>query len=213
MQGKKRDVTGQRFGKLVAIRFDHNKVFSSGNRTEMWLCKCDCGNNAIIKKSHLGVKTNSCGCISRTHGESKEKFYFLWQAVLRRCRNSHAKEYKYYGGRGIKVCKRWLSYENFCADMRVGYREGLQIDRIDNDGNYEPENCRWVTPKQNSRNRSNNRILEFNGQIMCKSAWSEKLGLRLKIIDKRLRLGWPVSRVLTEPVRLQRFSGKSYLNA
>ena len=142
------DITGQRFGRLIALEIARR------NPTR-WLCHCDCGNKTIVQLGHLTTgDTKSCGCQrgSPTHRRYKTRTYYIWAAMLRRCRNSKASNYKNYGGRSIKVCDRWMKFENFLADMGESPAK-LSLDRINNDGNYEPGNCRWTTASEQAKNR------------------------------------------------------------
>jgi hypothetical protein len=160
--GNFRDLRGQRFGRLAPTE-DLRLELSSGRRMVYWRCVCDCGETTTVLAAHLTRgKTLSCGCLQR-EGRGKASFkhglvdtteYAIWTAMLRRCRNPNCWPYKWYGGRGIRVCERWQGedgFVNFLADM--GPRpEDMTLDRIDTNGHYEPANCRWVTQKENCRN-------------------------------------------------------------
>ena len=205
-----RDLTGQTFDRLTAIK----DVGRSKEGKSIWQCRCSCGKEIEIIGSYIiRGRTQSCGCLIRdinkqratthgyTRGDKITRTYRSHQDMINRCTNVKNKSYKDYGGRGIKVCFAWLeSFENFLSDM--GERpEGMTLDRINVNGNYEPSNCRWATRKQQNRNRTNNHILTFNGQTLCISEWAEKLGFSHSTINQRLKRGWSVERALTTPVK------------
>jgi hypothetical protein len=154
-------MTGQIFGNLIII----NEVEPLYNkRVRRFMCKCDCGNQKIVMLSNLkNGSTKSCGCLSKinaykTHGDSGSPEHQTWQRMKRRCDNEKGNRWEHYGGRGIKVCDRWLhSYENFLNDMGRKPSPKHSIDRIDVNGNYEPSNCRWSTPKEQSNNTRRNK--------------------------------------------------------
>lgn len=164
-QTKLLDLTGRRFGRLHVI----TRADDIGPGNARWMCRCDCGNFIVVRSPHLSRgKTKSCGCfreeMHRTHGRSQEREYRSWCSMKSRCTNPNSPSYRRYGGRGIKVCERWQSFENFYADM--GQRPANKsIDRINNDGNYEPGNCRWADRLTQNRNRVQYARRQFTGRI------------------------------------------------
>ncbi len=162
------DLTGQRYGKLTVIKQVESKVTPSGQKQKQYLCKCDCGNEVIVRSLALrNGDTKSCGClkvkqaketlktIKPKHGLRYTRVYGIWKDMKQRCYNLKAANYERYGGRGIKICEEWKNnpeaFYNWA--MANGYAENLTIDRINNDGNYEPSNCRWITMKEQAQNR------------------------------------------------------------
>lgn len=169
------DITGERFGRLEVLSF-HSVMISGKDRKKksLWLCICKCGKKAVIQIGSLkNGCTKSCGCLhkeraktlantwSKTHGMRNHRLYSIWRSIKKRCLDTNHEAYHNYGGRGIIICSQWLSFEIFRDDMYKAYLEHVdthgekytQIDRINNNGNYCKENCRWVTPKENSNNR------------------------------------------------------------
>jgi hypothetical protein len=183
----------KRFGRLTVLKRDINSV----KRIPKWICQCDCGVVKSIKGSSLttGV-TKSCGCLqigsAEKHGASKKGQrtveYDTWLRIKDRCYNARNKHFKNYGGRGIVVCDRWLeSFENFLEDM--GLRPcNYSIDRFpNNDGNYEPSNCRWATKKEQEKNKRTNRYIEHNGKKLTITDWSKIIGISQQWLGKKLK--------------------------
>jgi len=133
------------------------------------------------------------------HGMCDTSTYTVWDRMKSRCLREQDKDYKRYGARGISVCDRWMLFDNFLADMGVR-PDGLQLDRINNDGNYSPENCRWVTPRQNTNNRRSSRFLEFKGKRQTIVEWAREMGICSKALMHRLKVGWSIEDALTKPV-------------
>lgn len=150
----KPSIAGQRFGRLVAIEPTDRKQ----GRKVIWSCRCDCGNTKDVPIDALNAgRVQSCGCLRKElntkHGMKGTPTYKAWKSMLQRCRNPNDPHFPGYGGRGITVCERWQSFENFLVDMGERPGDDLSLDRIDNDGHYEPGNCRWATRTEQNRNR------------------------------------------------------------
>ena len=198
-----KNLIGKRFGKLIVKeRLENDK-----NGKARWLCECDCGNLSTTKTSYLtSGQTKSCGCIkksvlgdnTRKHGMSNSRMYNIWCMIKRRCYKKKAQYYKNYGGRGIKMSNGWKnSFEKFWEDMKEGYREELTIERINNNGNYCKENCRWANRNEQMNNMRRNRIICFNGVSKTMSEWSKETGIPYSTIRSRFRYGWTVEKALT----------------
>jgi hypothetical protein len=207
---KKGDVLGTcKFIKEVSpIVFEVTKTNKSKTIKRCATFQCDCGKefDCMI----LAVKngnTKSCGCLrdnkiqqqgfkNKDHGQRNHRLYKTWQGMLRRCNNPNDFGYYNYGGRGIKVCDRWKDINNFLLDMYPTYQEGLELDRINVNGNYEPDNCRWITRKQNMNNTRTNRFIEYNGVTKTVSEWSDELNIPYKRLLARLN-NWDIKKSFT----------------
>lgn len=194
------DIIGKRYGNLIVI-----KKIKKSKRND-FLCKCDCGTKKVICKSSLiNGFTKSCGCLIKKgkenifykHGLTNTRIYNIYFSIKKRCYQSKDISYKNYGGRGIKVCDEWLNKENGFINfynwaMQNGYRDDLSIDRIDNNGNYEPNNCRWTTKTFQNNNKRNNININFNEETHTLKEWSEILNLNYKTIFKRYKNGYSI---------------------
>ena len=212
-----KDLTGIRMERLTIT----NKAGVDKRGEVLWNCLCDCGNEFIALGGNLrSGHTKSCGCLklegnNLKHGMCGTRVYGIWGKLIQRCTNPNSTHYQYYGGRGIKVCDSWLTFENFYADMGDPPSEDSTIDRINNDGNYCKENCCWRTPKEQARNRSSNVELTYNGKTQCIRAWEEELGFNSGTLWTRLyNYNWPIEKAMTEPVKkinreLIEFNGKT----
>lgn len=207
-----RNLAGLKFGRFTVLRF----AMIRGNRNAYWVCRCDCGIEKAVGSRHLmNGRTKSCGCLNReyaaragranrTHGRTGSTEYRIWAAMLQRCGNPNSPRYEDYGGRGITVCSRWNSFSSFYADMGPRPSKHLSLDRIKNHLGYYPGNCRWATRSQQHRNsRRQLHWIEFQGRNMILTDWAARLGIDRTTLWRRIRLGWPVERVLTEPVQGQ----------
>lgn len=196
------NLIGSRFGKLTVIE----RVENDAHGHSRWRCKCDCGNDTVVigyelKNGHI----KSCGCyrsenlndFNRTHNLSKHPLYRVWKAMRNRCNNPNNTAYERYGGRGIKVCDDWNSDFKPFYEWAVsnGYEKGLTIDRIDNDGNYCPENCRWVSYATQNTNKRNIRMITFNGKTQNMKEWANELGIPYKMFAKHIKDGQSISAV------------------
>ncbi len=192
------DLSGQRFGKLKVF----SPVGKANKNAVVYLCLCDCGNPHYVERSSLvRGKSKSCGCHRGKHGASVGKKitpeYATWKNMKRRCNNKNYHRYQEYGGRGITICEKWKdSFKCFLDDMGNKPFLGAQIDRIDTNKGYSPENCRWVSPKINCRNKRNNRILEFEGEKLCVAEWAERLNVNPNTLRYRIRRNLHIEEIL-----------------
>lgn len=188
---KRLELKGNRYGRLIVI----DRAENHRGRTA-WKCICDCGNDVIIETQNIKAGTISCGCyhkeilVSKNQGRTKHglgshPLYQIWRAMLDRCYNPDNKKFMNYGGRGIGVCDSWFDVKNFYNDVCQGYEKGVtSLDRINVNGNYEPENCRWVTFKQQARNKTNNHLVSLNGEMITLAEFEEKTGYKLALSCK-----------------------------
>lgn len=201
------NLVGKRFGRLVVLQ----RAGLTKCRSALWLCRCDCGSEKSFPTYRLNSgDATACGCQWRTvmrgnkykerHGFSQHPLYNTWHDMFHRCNNQKRSRYNDWGGRGIKVCKRWLDPWKFVEDMGPKPRYAT-LDRKDNDGDYKPSNCRWATRKEQNRNTRTNRLIEFRGQTKPLGQWAEETGINEGAIRNRLDvLRWSVEKALTTPI-------------
>ena len=213
---KFRDLTGQRFGRLVVLR----RIPSDRHHTQ-WECICDCRKTVVLDRSNFFGKQNvSCGCLRSdicrlqltVHGLSRDEFgrhtrlFNVWRGMKKRCLLKTDRQFHRYGGRGICICSEWMKFENFYAwAMANGYRSELSIERKDNNGNYEPNNCTWANDMAQARNRRNNLVISFQGETKTLVEWGLSTGIPSSTISSRIKKHrWSVEDALTIPVRIAR---------
>lgn len=191
------DLTGRKFGRLTVI--ERGQTSKAG--MPRWICQCECGNIRLVQGEQLrGGRSQSCGCYAREqtskrariHGQRNTALYNVWDAMKQRCMNPKSKAWKYYGGRGVSICEEWQhNFETFNKWANDnGYQKGLTIDRIDVNGDYEPSNCRWVTMREQGKNKRCNVSLTYKGETKLISEWAKELGLNYSTIQWRHKRGW-----------------------
>lgn len=209
------NLTGQSFARLTVLHLSETR---GKDRGRYWVCQCSCGNQCEVLGSRLtGGNTRSCGCLKRelsaergsvrfaanntTHGMSGTRVHVIWKHVVGRCTNLRNAKYPDYGGRGITICDRWRnSFSDFYSDMGE-CPAGCSIDRIDNDGNYEPSNCRWATGCEQQRNKRNNVKITANSETLTAPEWSERTNIKAATILARIRAGWSPERAVGTPTK------------
>lgn len=201
----KLSLIGHTFGKLKVIGEADPRRFADGDTLCYWKCVCECGKKVeVLTKTLRNGMTRSCGCLRVKHGHSLRKTkspeYSSWIGIISRCTNPKIRNWENYGGRGITVCERWRKFENFLADM--GNRpKGMSIDRIDNNGNYEPGNCRWATQQQQSSNTRRNKAFVVNGMSGNMAELSRYYGLKFMTVwDRIYRRNWPPEKAFLTPL-------------
>lgn len=196
---------GMHFGRLTVIEGPIRKS------RKYWLCKCECGETKLVRQDHLvGKLVESCGCyqrevakgVNKTHGMSNSRIYRIWKGLRNRCENENLPQYSDWGGRGIKVCDEWKEFIPFYEwAMANGYNDSLSIDRVDNGGNYCPENCRWSTAQEQALNRRSNSFITHNGITKHISEWDKAIGAKKSgRVRARLNAGWSIADAVTKHV-------------
>ncbi len=216
---------GDRYGKLTIIKEVDPIKYSNGSIRRKVLCRCDCGNEVVVGLSNIRRgTTTSCGCMYKEVARNLRgkypdlygtRVYIIWYSMKCRCYKKSNDNYKHYGGRGIKMCDEWkndfMTFYNWAINN--GYSDNLTIDRIDNNGDYEPTNCRWVTMSEQANNRRTNVILTHNGESHTIMEWSKITGINFGTLQNRVYSGWDDEKILTTPVKYREFhkqySGKT----
>ena len=192
-----KDLSGLRVNNLVVKSF----VGLDNDQKALWNCLCDCGNEVIFRSTFLtSGNALSCGCINKYKSvkhKPQERLYIIWRNIKHRCYNQGDPSFNRYGGRGIVMCDSWRdNYQSFKSwSINNGYSDELTIDRIDNNGIYSPDNCRWVNRYVQNNNSSHNRIISFDGKSMTLSSWASYLGMSVSGLHKRLKK-WPIEKAL-----------------
>ena len=206
---KAKDITGQRFGRLIAL----GPVGKNDNSNVIWLCVCDCGKITNVVGDYLRKGgTRSCGCLSQesrtVHGMRGTAIYRIWSHIKGRCINQSDNAYASYGGRNIHICDEWRhdfqAFYDYVSALPDYGKKGYSIDRIDNDGDYEPGNVQWSSSKQQSRNRRSNILLTYAGKTQCVADWADELGIKKTVLYDRIYNGWTAEKILTQPIRQRR---------
>lgn len=208
-----KDLTGQKFGRLTVISRSEPHISKGGFVIVQWNCQCECGKICTVKSQSLTTgKTKSCGCLareltskrSRTHNKTHSRLFNIWSNMKGRCYNKNNQKYYRYGARNITICDEWKdNFETFYEwSMNNGYADDLSIDRINNDGNYEPSNCKWATNIEQANNKSINHFIEYNGESHTLAEWARIKGLSYKSLSLRINTHhWDIERALTQPMR------------
>ena len=183
------DISGEIYGKLKVVSYaGKNK---SGN--SKWLCVCECNIQKVVEATKLrSGHTKSCGCLkSSREGLSKTRIYRIWKCMLSRCDNYENDNYYWYGFKGISVCDLWRDFKVFYDwSITNGYQEDLTIDRIDSNGNYSPENCRWISQKEQCNNVSSNHVIVYKNKSYSMAQFADLLGYDYWTVSNRIKLGW-----------------------
>jgi hypothetical protein len=207
---KRIDLVGKKFDRLTVI-----SLHDTNNGIARWSCICVCGNTSIVSYGNLKDKhVRSCGCLSKEGNQSKHRdsftrFYRIWSSMKMRCINKNRDSYKYYGGKGIKICERWFEYMNFKNDMYDSYlmhikeygEKNTSLDRMGNNSNYCKENCRWATLREQANNKRNSLFIEYNGERKTLSQWCEVLDINQNTVKQRLHRGWSTDKSFQSPMK------------
>jgi predicted nucleic acid-binding Zn-ribbon protein len=207
-----KDIAGQSFGTLTAVRF----VGYNESSKQLWEFSCSvCGHTKAKVANSVTTGKGGCGCRQfaghrRTHGKHGTREYNVWKQMRQRCNNPNAIGYANYGGRGIRVCDRWEDFAAFLADMGPAPSKAHSIERKDNGQGYEPGNCVWATRAEQSRNKRDNHLLTYQGRTQTVVDWAAEVGLTHDCLFKRIRNGWPVHEALTLPAHCRNWKKRPF---
>lgn len=217
------DIIGKRFGKLTVIERVGSKRISAKTTESLWRCVCDCGGERITIAGPLKYgRTTSCGCgrYDRSprlrhghagnahHGIKPTSTYTIWRGMVVRCTKPNTANFQQYGGRGITVCERWTTFDNFLTDMGERPSRNHSLDRIDGSGNYEPSNCRWATAIEQQTNRAVVRRITYRDKTYSLAALARFAGCSEEVLRSRIKAGWSIKDAVETPVRLKRKSAR-----
>lgn len=215
------NISGYRFGRLLIVRL------SRKGKRRYWLCECDCGNiKSVLHENLTSGQTKSCGCLARElskqrchertgpaaahykHGfcvNKNQRLYRIWGGIKQRCGNPNVHNFCDYGGRGIKICSEWGEFEPFMKwALSHGYKNTLEIDRKDVNGDYSSDNCRWVTKKEQTMNKRSNHLITFNGETKTLFEWASHLNMNGSSLLWRIKKGWDVKKAFLTPIKLKK---------
>ena len=205
------DLTGERFGRLTVLERDTNQDQS---RSVYWKCLCDCGNEVSVRSRSLrNGDTKSCGCLqqetrsqtgkrNKKHECQDRKLQAIWRTMKHRCSSPKHNRYRNYGGKNIHVCEEWQDFDVFAQwALSHGYQHGLTIDRINVNSSYTPDNCRFVTSKEQANNKTTNKWVEYNGEKYTVAKLADKIGMKYTTLNERLRHGWSIDDAVSIPVK------------
>jgi hypothetical protein len=212
MSRRSYDLTGRNFHRWRVMRLSYRNKISV-----FWVCKCSCGNKRAVNQNNLLMgRSRSCGCLQKeatsrarkTHGQSQNPLYSIWQAMNARCQKPHHRDYRFYGARGIKVCRRWRNFTYFLADMEADWTSGLSIERNDVNKDYKKSNCRWATQAEQARNTRRNVIVKSPWGMLTASQCAEKIGINPSVFLYRLRRGWTGDKLFSPSRQFNRWNTK-----
>lgn len=203
-----KDLTGKKFGMLTVLCRSEDHIYPNGRHDIVYKCLCDCGKTKDVLAVHLrSGHTKSCGCYReekasdtmRKHGDSKSRLFVIWKNMKARCLNKNKPDYRLYGGRGITIDDSWkndyVAFKEWANEN--GYNDALSLDRIDVNSGYSPDNCRWVTQKQQCNNTRRNIRISYNGEVHTLKEWSEITGIKYGTLCSRIYRGWDIEKALT----------------